>query len=82
MSKASAFSKHAHSLRDHLSGRRQDGLESFAAVGGFSVAGLSLACIAAKLMANGDFSGLTLLLVLALVPVAVTLGFALESSGR
>jgi hypothetical protein len=82
MSKASVFSKHTRSLHGHASGRRQDDFESLAVVGGFSAAGLSLACIGARWLANGDFSALTLLLVLALVPVAAALGFALESSGR
>jgi hypothetical protein len=81
MSKAFIFSTHTNSPRGRVSERRDEGFESLAVVGGFSAAGLSLACIASRWLASGDVSGLTPLLVLGPVPAAVALGFALESAG-
>lgn len=82
MSKASASARRTQSLDARTSERRHEEFESFALVGGFSVSGLSLACILSKLQMNGDFSALTLLLVLCMMPVAVALGFALEGAER
>lgn len=54
--------------------------ESVALVGGFSVAGLSLACVVLKLPIDGAFAAVTLLLALFAAPIAALLGAALGRS--
>lgn len=82
MPKTFVFPKRANPLSERASGRRHDEFESAALVGGFSVSGLSLACLLSRLLVDGKFSTPVLLLVLCLVPMAAALGFALEDAER
>lgn len=78
MFKTAGFSKRTTPAGDRAFERRHEGFDSVALVGGFSVSGLSLACILSRLLTNAGVSALTLLLVLCMVPIAVVLGLILE----